>query len=279
MAAAASTLPRDPGRAPDVLGRAPGAVASTYFLLGRLLRTTLRQPVWLVIMLVQPIIWLWLFGQLFRRVVTLPGFGASSYLDFLTPGVVVMTALFGAAWAGMPVITELNEGVLARMLTTPANRGAMIAARVLHTCISTVVQGVLVTAMALALGARIPSGVVGAAVMIASAALLAACFGALSTGLALLARREETLIAVVNFITLPLNFLSPVLMAAALMPKWMQGVSRFNPVAWGVTSARQAAGAAPRWGTVLGHDGLLLALAVVLLIFATWAFRAYQRSL
>ncbi len=279
MSDAASALPRESDPSVDALGRAPGAAASTYFLLGRLLRATMRQPIWLIIMLVQPIIWLWLFGQLFRRVVTLPGFGAASYIDFLAPGVVVMTALFGAAWAGMPIITELNEGVLARMLTTPASRGAMIVARVLHTCISTVVQGVLIILMALALGAHIPSGVVGAAVMVVSASLLAACFGALSTGLALLAQREETLIAIVNFISLPLNFLSPVLMATALMPKWMQSVSRFNPVAWGVTSARQAAGAAPQWGNVLGHDGLLLALAVVLLVFANWAFRAYQRSL
>ena len=279
MAASAQALPPSAHAAPHPLGRAPGAAASTYFLLGRLLRATVRQPIWLIIMLVQPIIWLWLFGQLFRRVVTLPGFGASSYLDFLAPGIVVMTALFGAAWAGMPIINELNEGVLARMLTTPANRGAMVAARVLHTGISTVVQGVLITLMALALGAHIPSGLTGAAVMILSAALLAACFGALSTGLALLARREETLIAVINFISLPLNFLSPVLMAAALMPSWMQSASRFNPVAWGVNAARGAASTGPNWSAVAGYDALLLALAALLLGFATWAFRAYQRSL
>ncbi len=279
MTATGRALTGSPHAQDETLGRAPGAVASTYFLLGRLLRATLRQPVWLVIMLVQPIIWLWLFGQLFRRVVTLPGFGAASYIDFLAPGVVVMTALFGSAWAGMPIITELNEGILTRMLTTPANRGAMVAARVLHTGISTVVQGVLITLMALALGAHIYSGLAGAAVMVISAALLAASFGALSTGLALLARREETLIAVVNFVTLPLNFLSPVLMAAALMPRWMQWASRFNPVAWGVTAARQSAAAAPDWASVAGHDALLLALCAALLGFATWAFRVYQRSL
>lgn len=279
MSAAARALPQSPQAEHDTLGRAPGALASTYFLLGRLLRATVRQPIWLIIMLVQPIIWLWLFGQLFRRVVTLPGFGASSYLDFLAPGIVVMTALFGAAWAGMPIINELNEGVLARMLTTPANRGAMVAARVLHTGISTIVQGVLITLMAMALGAHIPSGLLGVTAMMLSAALLAACFGALSTGLALLARREETLIAVINFISLPLNFLSPVLMAAALMPKWMQWASRFNPVAWAVTAARGSASAAPDWSSVATHDALLLALAVALLAFATWAFRAYQRSL
>ena len=77
-------------------------VAHTGYLTGRLLRATGRQPAFVVIMLIQPMIWLLLFGQLFKRVVEVPGFGGGTYIDFLIPGVVVMTVLFtsagGVAW-------------------------------------------------------------------------------------------------------------------------------------------------------------------------------------
>ena len=71
-------------------------------LAGRLLHGLVRTPTFLVIGLVQPVIWLVLFGQLFRSVVELPGFahGSGGFLQFLTPGVVMMNALFAAAWSG-----------------------------------------------------------------------------------------------------------------------------------------------------------------------------------
>src|SRR6201999_2301466 len=91
---------------------------STY-LTGRLLRNMGRQPAFVVIMLIQPMIWLLLFGQLFKRVVELPGFAAGSYIDFLTPGVVVMTVLFSSGWAGMGLIDDMARGVMDRMLSSP----------------------------------------------------------------------------------------------------------------------------------------------------------------
>ncbi len=60
------------------------------------------------ISLVQPVVWLLLYGALFRKIVEIPGFGAGSYIDFLTPGVVVMTALFSAGWSGMGLIDDLE---------------------------------------------------------------------------------------------------------------------------------------------------------------------------
>lgn len=276
-ATGAAVAPSRPSSAS--LARTPGYLSATWHLFVRLLRQTQRQPIWLVVTIVQPILWLWLFGQLFRSVVTLPGFGAGSYLDFLTPGIVIMTALFGSAWGGMGVITEIDNGVIARMLTTPVHRSALIMARLLHTAVSAMVQALIILAVAYALGAHFRSGLAGVVSTLIAAGLLAAEFGALSTGFALLARREESVIAITNFTTLPLNFLSPILMAAALMPTWMRGVSRFNPVSWAVTAARDSSAVSPAWGSIAGHDALLLALALVLLAFATWTFRAYQRSM
>lgn len=71
---------------------------------GRHLRALMREPAWIAITLTTPIIWLLLFGSLFERAIDIPGFGAKDYTDFLTPGVVVMTAFFTAGWGGMAMI-------------------------------------------------------------------------------------------------------------------------------------------------------------------------------
>ena len=80
-------------------------------------RALLRQPYFLAITLTQPIIWLLLFGALFKSVTEIPGFAAGgSYLDYLMPGVVVMTALFSSGWSGMGIIEDMDRGLMDRFL-------------------------------------------------------------------------------------------------------------------------------------------------------------------
>src|SRR5262245_4178606 len=94
--------------------------AHSAFLTLHHLRRLWRQPWYIAISLVQPVIWLLIFGQLFKRVVEIPGFSTSSYIDFLTPGVVIMTALFSSGWSGMSTIEAIERGVLDRFLVAPA---------------------------------------------------------------------------------------------------------------------------------------------------------------
>ena len=108
-------------------------VEDTLAMLVRHQRNFVRQPIWLVFALTQPIFWLLLYSQLFRRVVDLPGFDTDSYVQFLTPGIVVMTAFFGATWSGMSMIDDLDRGVIQRFLATPTRRSALIVSQVLHT--------------------------------------------------------------------------------------------------------------------------------------------------
>jgi ABC-2 type transport system permease protein len=254
------------------------AVADTYYMLGRLLRANWRQPIWVVVELVQPAIWLMLYGQLFKKVVEIPGFGAHSYIQFLTPGVAVMTALFGSAWAGMGLIEDFDRGVLDRLLTTPANRTAIIVARVLNAGIAGGVQTLIILGIGIILGARIAAGPVGALLLLVVAVLLGSGFAAASNGMALLVRQEETFIAVLNFFTLPLTFLSASLMSTALMPPWMQLASRLNPVNWAVVAARAAVAPMSAWAPLLPDVAWLAAFVVATSAFATWAFVAYRRT-
>jgi len=101
----------------------------------------------------------------------------------------------------------------------------------------------------------------------------------MSTGIALLTRKEATMIAVANFIGLPLLFFSSILIARELIPAWMRSLSLFNPVEWATLSAREPALDQTDWGATGGFLLLLLGFAAATGAFATWAFRAYQRSL
>jgi ABC-2 type transport system permease protein len=245
----------------------------------RYLRAMLRQPAWVGISLVQPVIWLLLFGALFKRVVDIPGFAAGSYIEFLTPGVIVMIAVSSAGWTGMGFIEDLNRGVMDRLLVSPIWRGALNAGSVAQSVLSILVQSVIVLGLSLVVGARFAGGVAGVAVLLVVAGLLAAIVASLSNGVAILARQREALIGAVTMVTLPLTFLSSALMQESLLPGWVRWVERFNPVNWAVEAGRSAATRETDWGLVGSRVGLLAVLLLASATFATRAFRSYQRSI
>jgi ABC-2 type transport system permease protein len=245
----------------------------------RYLRVLMRQPAFIMITLIQPIIWLLLFGALFKAVTGIPGFHGDSYVDYLMPGVVVMLAVSSAGWTGMGFIEDINGGVMDRMLVSPAWRGAFNLGSVAQAVISVWIQTLLVVLLALALGANYTHGVGGIAILILVAGLLAAAFASLSNGLGVLARRRETLIGAVSMVLLPLTFLSSALMQPSLVPGWIRTVAKFNPVNWAAEASRSAAVGSLDWGLVASRVGLLAALVVISAWFATRAFNVYQRSL
>jgi ABC-2 type transport system permease protein len=244
----------------------------------RYLRALIRQPAWVAISLIQPALWLLLFGALFKRVAEIPGFSGGSYIEFLTPGVVVMTAVLSASWVGMGFIEDINRGVMDRFLVSPIWRGALNLGSVAQATISVIAQSLIIVGLAWLAGARFENGVAGVAVLVAVAGLLAASIGSLSNGIAILTRQRETLIGIVTLATLPLMFLSSTLMQASLQPDWVRTAARFNPVNWAVEAGRSAANQED-WGLVAGRVGLLTLLLVASASFATRAFRTYQRSI
>jgi ABC-2 type transport system permease protein len=254
------------------------AIRDNGYIFGRDARRLARQPAYILITLIQPILWLLLFGALFQKVVDIPGFSGGDYIQFLAPGVVIMTALFSAGWAGFGMLQDIERGILDRLLVSPIFRPAMIGGRLLQNALVTTIQSLIIIALALIVGASFPEGIGGVAVLIAIAIVLGAIFSAFSNGVALLVRKEETLIAVINILLLPLTFLSSTFMQKSLMPGWMQTVADFNPVNWAVEAGRAAVTANTDWGFVVARVGLLAGLLVAATLFATSAFRAYQRS-
>jgi ABC-2 type transport system permease protein len=239
-------------------------LTQSWYMVGRQTRNLLREPIWIAMMLVQPMFWLLLYSQLFERIVDLPGFGTTSYVDFLAPAVVVMTAFFQGTWSGMGMIQDLDRGVIERFLATPARRTSLVLSQVIRSGITSLIQGLIILVVALPLGAG---------------GLISAGFAGISQGLALLTRKEASMIAIANFIGLPLIFFSSMLIARSLIPDWMRTLSSFNPVEWAVIAAREPVLSGTDWSDVGMYLLLLVAFTAATTAFATWAFRAYQRTL
>jgi len=255
-----------------------GFVRDTWLVLGRLVRYTIRMPIWLLMAVVQPIIWVVAFGAIFTVVAKIPGFGSESYAQFLAPGVAIMTAVFGSAHSGLSFLADIDRGVLDRMLVTPVSRGALVAGRVSHAGLQVIIQALIILFVSWLRGAHSHGGIVGLAIVCLAASFLGAAVAALSSGLALWMRRQETVIAVINFLLLPMMFLSSMLMASNLLPGWVRAIARLNPVNWAVAAARGAYEGNALATTLPPLVGIWL-FATACIALATLAFRNYRKSI
>src|SRR6201997_1208109 len=251
----------------------------TWYLTGRKLHALVRQPWVLAFSVVQPVIWLFLFGQLFRRVIDIPGFAYhGSYLAYLVPGLIAMNAMSNNMWAGMAMIEEIERGTLNRFLAAPASRIGIMNASVAEQAVSTTVQSLIIVALGLAGGARYHGGIAGVAVMVAASILVGVVFGALSNATGMLLRSREAIIGVYTFLMLPLMFLSSAFMQTRLMPGWMQAIASRNPLNWVVQIGRSVLAANPDWAGVAIRCGGILALALIAIAISVTTFRSYAKN-
>jgi ABC-2 type transport system permease protein len=265
--------------------RMTDAAMQSFSVMLRGLRGIMRQPWFIGMTVTQPVIWLILFGALFKNVALIPGFtgaagaGTGSYLDFLMPGVLVMTALFSSGWVGMGIIEDLDRGIMDRFLVAPVHRGALIAGHQAYAAVNLLIQALIIGLLGFMMGARFGGGTLGFAVVVISALLLGASFGAISDATALVLRQRESVIGVNTAFTLPLTFLSSAFMPLNLVPDWVATIAGFNPVNWAVEAGRAAFAGTSDWVFVLSRLGGLCVLAVACMWLATRAFSSYQRSL
>jgi ABC-2 type transport system permease protein len=271
-----------PGRfAATSSGRVPFGTAlfHTWYLTGRKLHALARQPMVLSFSVVQPVIWLFLFGQLFRKIIDIPGFAfGGTYLDYLVPGLIAMNAMSNNMWAGMAMIEEIDRGTLNRFLASPASRIALMNATVAEQAVATTAQCLIIVGLGLVGGARYHGGVAGVAVMVAASILVGVVFGALSNAVGMTLRSREAIIGVYTFFMLPLMFLSSAFMQTKLMPGWMQAIASRNPLNWVVQVGRSAVSAQPDWGAIGVRCGGLLVLAVACVAVSVMTFRSYQKN-
>ncbi len=244
----------------------------------RQLRNSLRTPVFLLLAFIQPLLWLVLFGQLFERAVQLPGFDAQgSYIQFLCPGLVAMSAFFGAAYSGLGLLVDLERGVMDRMLVTPVSRTALIAARILHSSAIAIPPCLLILGVAYLMGARVSGGVLGILSILLAAALIAGAMSAISHGVVLIAPRQDLVVAAINFAGLPALFVSTLMISEDLMPDWMRIAAKINPLNWAIVASRLGF-RGQDWQLMGIYLMVLFAFAVVSCLLAAKAFDRYRAT-
>ncbi|TDD70123.1 ABC transporter permease [Actinomadura rubrisoli] len=213
-------------------------VSDTRLIFVRCLRQTLRSKVAVVFGVMQPLLYLLLFGPLLSRLVEVRGFGAGNAWQVFVPGVLIQLALFGAGFVGFGLIADLRSGVVERLRVTPVSRTALLLGRVLRDAFVLAVQAVMLLAAGLALGLRAPvGGIVVGLVFVVSLAVSAA---SLSYVLALRTRSEDAFAPLLSTVTLPLMLLSGILLPMSMAPGWLDAVSRLTPFRYVVDAARAA---------------------------------------
>jgi len=243
----------------------------TYLIFDRQMQLLLRNPVWILVGIFQPVMYLLLFAPLLK-----PALGvrtnAEAY-EIFVPGLLVLLAIFGGLFQGFGLIAELRAGVIERSRVTPVSRFALLLGRSLRDTVSLLAQAVIITLLALAFDLRVFIGNLLLAYLML--ALISLMTSAVSYGVALAVKSEDVLAPVMNTVAQPVLLLSGILLPLTFAPGWLQAIADWNPFSWAVNGVRALflgdLGAPAVW------QGLLIMAALAALALF-WAARLFARS-
>lgn len=187
--------------------------------------------------MIQPALWLLIFGNTFSHLHVIPT-GSVSYLAFLAPGIIAQSALFISIFYGIQIIWDRDAGVLAKLMVTPAPATALITGKAFAAGVRSVAQVVGVTALAYLMGIGLTVNPLRIVAAMAVVMLGAAFFACLSMTLAGLVRSRDRLMGIGQAITMPLFFASNALYPVSLMPSWLHVLSKVNPLSYEVDALR-----------------------------------------
>ena len=188
---------------------------------------------------IQPALWLLIFGETFTRLHAIPT-GGVPYLDYLAPGIMAQSALFIAIFYGVQMIWERDAGILAKLMTTPTSRGALVIGKAFAAGVRASSQVIVVLLLSLLLGVHFDWNPLHLLLVLFLVLLGVGFFTTLSISVAGLALKQERLIGIGQAITMPLFFGSNALYPVRLMPGWLQVVSHVNPLTFMVDGLRSA---------------------------------------
>ncbi|MCW1294077.1 MAG: ABC transporter permease [Candidatus Parvarchaeota archaeon] len=238
---------------------------SLWSLTNRDLKKWYLAPLLLIMSLVQPVIWLGLFGKAMNlgaiftnssiniAVLNIPkqvlnsigslfmtsAFGTTDYFSFLAVGMLAFIVLFTSMMSGMSIVWDRRFGFLDKILTTPVNRGTIVIAKILNSTIRSLVQAAVVLVIAVLLGMSVAHLSVGG-ILLTFLALFLLSFGmsSLFVMLALRSKDWQSQMMVVNLLNLPLLFASNAFFPTKFMPSWLQAIASVNPVSFAINIGR-----------------------------------------
>jgi ABC-2 type transport system permease protein len=202
----------------------------------RNMQHTLRNPIFIIVSMFQPLLYLFLFMPLLNSLGGVPGIPAGRTVEVFIPGLLVMQALFGSAFVGFLLIDDIRTGVIERFLVTPVKRPAILLGRVLRDAFILLIQCFLITLVAIPFGLSVNLG--GFLLSLLLYAIIGVTMASMSYGFALIYKIEDSLAPTLNTITLPVSLLSGIILPLALAPIWLQDLAKINPFSYAVDAAR-----------------------------------------
>jgi ABC-2 type transport system permease protein len=251
-------------------------IKDTLFVFRRQQRLILRVPSWIIVGVLQPILYLALFGPLLTKLPsgTLSGGsgagGTAEAYRFFVPGLLIQLALFGSTFVGFAIISEWRAGIIERYRVTPVSRLALLTGRVMRDVVTLIVQSTVLILAGVAFGLRAPIGAILLSYLFI--ALVAIGLSSVSYATALRIKSEDAFAPLVNSVVVPLILLSGIMLPMTLGPGWLQGVARVSPFRY-IIDAMRAAYAGQYWNAIM-VEGLCVAVgtAAVLLWLGSRVF-------
>lgn len=214
----------------------------------------------LVTRMVQPALWLLIFGQTFAHL-KIVDTGDVSYLAFLAPGIIAQSALFISIFYGIQIVWDRDAGILAKLMVTPAPASALIIGKSFAAGVRSIAQVLGVLAIAYLMGIALTMNPLRILAAMAVVVLGSAFFACLSMTLAGLVRNRDRLMGIGQAITMPLFFASNALYPVEIMPQWLRWLSAVNPLSYEVNALRGLLLGTP--ANMLVDLGVLVAAAVL----------------
>ncbi len=254
-------------------------IEDTLFVFRRQLRLILRNPAFLTIGLLQPILYLVLFGPLLTRLPAgaLSGGsgtgGTAEAYRFFVPGLLIQLALFGSTFVGFAIISEWRAGVIERYRVTPISRLAILTGRVLRDVVALIVQSLVLILAGVAFGLRAPLPALLLSFLFI--VLVATGLASVSYAVALLLKSEDAFAPLINSVVVPLVLLSGVMLPMTLGPGWLQGFARISPFRYIIDAMREAY-AGQYWNAIM-IEGLCVAVGTAA-VFLWLGSRVFVRE-
>jgi ABC-2 type transport system permease protein len=198
----------------------------------------IRNPFVLVVSLVQPIIFLVLFTEVFGNVAGRALPPGINYETYLVPAIAIQVSLAAAATSGVGLVNDIENGMFEKVLVSPMNRAAVFIGKTFAEILRIAVQIGIILGLGVVLGAEIETGFVGALVIMTIGIVFSLWFIAFSNTLALITKDQESTIIGANLLQFPLLFVSSAFLPIETLPGWIRTVAKFNPVTYGVDAAR-----------------------------------------
>jgi ABC-2 type transport system permease protein len=239
----------------------------------RYLTKLVRNPTLLATNLGTPLLFLILFSQLLQKFsVFLPGV-SGGYLEYLTPGVVVLNAMTGATLGGVAIANDLNSGFLSKMLLTQVNRSAILLGRLLTDISVVVAQSIITIVVALLMGVRIHYGFPGILLILVTVSFFELALSGIFLFVGMRSRKTETISAIGSAVFFPLIFISSSMFPVSFFPSWAQTISRYNPVSYAADVTRQLVLGGIAWSTVVPAILVIGFIAIVSFAATLYQFR------